>query len=240
MFRRRGSKSADEKDSIGDGMAADANNTASETKVLGPIDSEHMPNDGVIRLDFGSLLVPGAEGMEIRLEVDQTTDLVVAVTVIDGTSAMQLMPFAAPRHDGIWDEVRGEIQAGLAAQGTVEEVDGSFGKELRSTVSVTTNDGSIVQQPVRFLGVDGPRWFVRAVISGEAGGHDMAPALEAVLRSTVVVRGSEPMAPGDPLVLSFPVEVPDGVVEGSALESAEPSRKTLPLPERGPEITEIR
>ena len=240
MFRRRGSKSADEKDSLGDSTSGGLGETAMEPKVLGPIDSLNMPRDGVIRLDFGSLLVPGADGMEIRLEVDQATDTVVAVTVIDGTSAMQLMPFAAPRNDGIWDDVRAEIQAGLTAQGSVEEVDGSFGKELRSTVPVTTNDGSIVEQPVRFIGVDGPRWFVRAVISGEAGGHDIAPGLEAVLRSTVVVRGSEPMAPGDPLLLAFPAQVPDGVVEGTAEDPPEESRKSLPLPERGPEITEIR
>jgi hypothetical protein len=177
--------------------------------------------------------------MEIRLEVDQTTDAVVAVTVIDGSSAMQVMPFAAPRNDGIWDEVRAEMHAGLSAQGPVQEVTGSFGVELRSTVSVEAPDGSIVQQPVRFLGVDGPRWFVRAVISGEAGGLESAPGLEAVLRSIVVVRGNEPMAPGDPLALHFPEQVPDGIVQGQA-EEQPPSRTTLPMPERGPEITEIR
>jgi hypothetical protein len=177
--------------------------------------------------------------MEIRLEVDQTSEAVVAVTVIDAGSAMQLMPFAAPRQEGIWDEVRAEMHEGLAAAGEVHEVQGPFGTELRSTVSVQAPDGSIVQQPVRFLGIDGPRWFVRAVISGEAGGAESAPGLEAVLRSTVVVRGSEPMAPGDPLALRFPEDVPDGIVQGQAPE-APPSRTTLPMPERGPEITEIR
>ncbi len=240
MFRRRGRTSADESNAVAEVTASDGGVTSAPAKILGPIDSSDMPNDGVTRLDVGSLLVPGSEGMEIRLEVDQMSDAVVAVTVIDGSSAMQIMPFAAPRVEGIWDEVRAEMHAGLTAQGSVEEVVGSFGVELRSTVSVTTPDGSVIEQPVRFLGIDGPRWFVRAVISGEAGGHDVAPGLEAVLRSTVVVRGSEPMAPGDPLPLNFPVDVPDGVVEGSAQDPEPTSRRSLPLPERGPEITEIR
>lgn len=240
MFRRRGRTSAEDINAKEGASLNDGGVAPNDVKVLGPIDSGVMPNDGVTRLDLGSLLVPGAEGMEIRLEVDQASEAVVAVTVIDGSSAMQIMPFAAPRIDGIWDEVRGEMHAGLSAAGSVEEVVGSFGVELHSTVSVTTPDGSVVEQPVRFLGIDGPRWFVRAVISGEAGGHEVAPGLEAVLRSTVVVRGTEPMAPGDPLPLSFPVEVPDGVVEGTSEDPEPPARTSLPLPERGPEITEIR
>ncbi len=235
MFRRR--NRADVDGSVPQDAATDT--PAAQAQDLGPIDSLAYVDDGVTRLDLGSLRVPGAEGMEIRLEVDQTSEAVVAVTVIDGSSAMQMMPFAAPRNDGIWDDVRAEMHAGLAAQGEVFEVGGPFGTELRSTVSVEAPDGSIVQQPVRFLGVDGPRWFVRAVISGEAGGLESAPGLEAVLRSTVVVRGNEPMAPGDPLTLRFPEAVPDGIVQGQADEQP-PSRTTLPMPERGPEITEIR
>lgn len=236
MFRRR-NRSAE------DGHVEKAESAVEQPEQVrtfsGPVDITQFVDDGVTRLDLGSLRVPGAEGMEIRLEVDQTSDAVVAVTVIDGASAMQVMPFAAPRQEGIWDDVRAEMYAGLAAQGDVAEAEGPFGIELRSTVSVQVEDGSVVQQPVRFLGVDGPRWFVRAAISGEAGGLEAAPGLEAVLRSTVVVRGSEPMAPGDPLVLTFPSSVPEGIIQGEAPEPPA-SRTTLPMPERGPEITEIR
>jgi hypothetical protein len=94
-------------------------------------------------------------------------------------------------------------------------------------------------QPVRFVGVDGPRWFVRGLFSGAAARETAAAApLEAVLRACVVVRGSDPMAPGDPLGLHVPTEVPEGIAQRD--ESDPSGRRTLPPPERGPEITEIR
>jgi hypothetical protein len=43
------------------------------------------------------------------------------------------------------------------------------------------------------------------------------------------------MAPGDPLPLAVPAEVPDGMSKRDADEA-----RTLAPPERGPEITEIR
>ena len=91
-------------------------------------------------------------------------------------------------------------------------------------------------QPVRFIGIDGPRWFVRALFGGAAArDHDAAVPLEAVLRATVVVRGTDPMAPGDPLGLHVPGELPEGLSR-----SADTERAPLGMPERGPEITEIR
>ena len=42
----------------------------------------------------------------------------MAVTVVTGDSAMQLMAFAAPRTEGIWDDVRGEIRNNLAGNGS--------------------------------------------------------------------------------------------------------------------------
>ena len=203
----------------------------------GPFDASEEPDDGVTRLDLGGLRVAGAEGMEIRLEVDEASQNVVAVTIVTGDSALQLTAFAAPRTEGIWADVRREIRGNLAGAGTVDELDGPFGPELQSSITQPGPDGRPVTQPVRFVGVDGPRWFLRGLFTGRAAREGGAAApLEAAMRATVVVRGGDPMAPGDALPLSVPTAVPEGMSRGET-----PDRRTpLPPPERGPEITEIR
>jgi Protein of unknown function (DUF3710) len=203
----------------------------------GPFDESETPDDGLLRLDLGGLLVPGLEGMELRLDVDETGETVVACNVVHGDSAVQLMAFAAPRTTGIWDDVREEIRGSLASQGPVEVAKGIFGQELLATLPVAGPQGQSGMQPVRFVGIDGPRWFLRGLFSGAAArSAAAAEPLEAVLRATVVVRGTDPMAPGDPL----PLHVPTGVPEGLEAGEPAPGRTTLPPPERGPEITEIR
>lgn len=202
----------------------------------GPYDAAEAPADGLTRLDLGGLRVPGAEGMELRLELDESGEVVQAVSVVHGDSAMQLMAFAAPRTEGIWDDVREEIRKSLASQGLVDQVDSDFGRELHASLTVVGPQGQSVMQPVRFVGIDGPRWFVRALFSGRAArDREAAAGLEAVLRATVVVRGTDPMAPGDPLALHVPGEVPEGMSRTPGGE-----KPPLSMPERGPEITEIR
>ena len=119
------------------------------------------------RVDLGGLWLPGRPGLEVRIEADQKTGEVVAVTLVLGEGALQVQPFAAPRSEGIWDEVRAEIRAGITQQGgTADEVEGPLGTELRTKVPVRAADGSQAVQPARFLGVDGPRWFLRGVLTG--------------------------------------------------------------------------
>ena len=68
-------------------------------------------------------------------------------------------------------------------------------------------DGSNVVQSVRFLGIDGPRWFLRVVVSGDgAFSGDIAAQIDELIASFVVHRGDEPMADGEPL----PVVLPNG------------------------------
>ena len=202
----------------------------------GPFDADEEPEDGLTRLDLGGLRVPGADGMELRLELDETGEVVQAVTVVHGESSMQLMAFAAPRTEGIWDDVREEIRKSLASQGLVDQVDTEFGRELHATLTVVGPQGQSAMQPVRFVGIDGPRWFVRALFGGRAARDRAAAAgLEAVLRATVIVRGTDPMAPGDPLPLHVPGTLPHGMSR-----TPEAEKPPLSMPERGPEITEIR
>lgn len=198
------------------------------------------PEDG--RVDLGGILVPGVEGMELRVEV--AGDAIVAATVVLGDSAVQLQAFAAPRKEGIWGEVREEIADGITKQGgIIDEVEGPLGWELRAQVPVPLPDGQTGAQLVRFVGVDGPRWFLRGVISGQGAVRpESAGVLERIFLDTVVVRGEGPMAPRDPIVLKLPNDaqmVPDGV---QTTEEQEGSRfgGGMGQLERGPEITEVR
>jgi hypothetical protein len=194
-------------------------------------------------VDLGALRVPGREGMELRLEIDESAGRVTSATVQLEGSAVQLQVFAAPRTEGIWDEIREEIAAGITRQGgTVDEVPGPFGRELIARIPVRTADGRTGHQPARFAGVDGPRWFLRAVFHGLAVHEpENAAVVEDVVRGVVVVRGAEAMAPRELLELRLPEQPGDGSEEdGAADVEAGPARDPLTPFERGPEITEIR
>lgn len=70
----------------------------------GPWDLSEVSEPDKGRVDLGGVFVPGVEGMELRVEV--AGDAIVAATVVLRDSAIQLQAFAAPRREGLWDEVR--------------------------------------------------------------------------------------------------------------------------------------
>jgi hypothetical protein len=93
---------------------------------------------------------------------------------------------------------------------------------------------------VRFIGVDGPRWFLRGTFAGPAaGGGEPASLLEEIFRDVVVVRGEHPVPSHAILELRLP---PDAQKEFEEQFSAEESRFRTDLNpfERGPEFTETR
>jgi Protein of unknown function (DUF3710) len=210
-----------------------------ELRKNGPFDLSEVEDTSAL-LDLGSILVAPSEGMELRLELSEDEGNVVGVTVLIGDSAVQVQAFAAPRSEGIWDEVRAEIAAGITQQGgTADESDGSYGRELLARVPAQDDQGRSAFQPARFVGVDGPRWFLRAVFTGAAVDRAKAGPVEDMVRSLVVVRGQEAMAPRELLPLKLP-EVPGDAQPEGAEPDAEPSADDLNPFERGPEITEIR
>lgn len=158
------------------------------------------------RIDLGGLWLRPAQGMEVRIEIDPSTDVVSAVQVSAEDATVQLQCFAAPRSSGIWDEIRGEIADMITTQrGTVEEAVGPFGTELRTRLPQPGQDGRTVFAPAVFAGVDGPRWLLRAVYSGQAAVDEQArAALDAVVAEVVVVRGKDPMAPREMIPLTMP------------------------------------
>jgi hypothetical protein len=174
----------------------------------GPFDEKDEPDDDVTRVDLGALKIPVGPGLDVRLDVNEQQQ-VVAATVAGLHGTMQLGVFAAPRNEGIWDEVREEIAQSLRAQRGNPSVraDGSFGTELTGTLRDEHNN----QVPVRFVGIDGPRWFLRAMFAGPVAlDGSKAKPYEELLRGVVVVRGTEPLPVREPVPLRLPhgVELP--------------------------------
>jgi hypothetical protein len=210
----------------------------------GPWDFEELEDPHEERIDLGGMLIPSDPRMELRVEV--SNDLIIAATVVLEDSGLQLQAFAAPRNEGIWHEVRAEIASGITQQGgVVDEQDAGLGWELRAQVPVQLPDGTQGHQLVRFVGCDGPRWFLRGVISGRAAvDPEVGTDLETMFRDTVVVRGSDPMAPRDPILLRLPenaqVDPESGLAVPAQGEEGERFEGDLNPFQRGPEITEVR
>ena len=210
----------------------------------GPWDVDDDAATELPRLDLGALRIPGVPGMELRMEFDKTTNVVSAAAVSIEGSTLQLQAYAAPRSEGIWDEIRAEIQQSVVAQGgAADDLPGPYGRELLARLPARTPEGRTGHRPARFLGVDGPRWFLRGVITGRAAVEPAAAQLlERVFGEVVVVRGTDARPPRDLLALALPNRADaTATVEGDAPD-AEPARQGLefdPLT-RGPEITETR
>jgi hypothetical protein len=182
----------------------------------GPYDERDAPEDDLPRVDLGALRVPVGPGIDVRLEMNEAQQ-VIAVTLAGADGTMQLGVFAAPRNEGIWDEVRAEIAASMNAQrgAAKERADGPFGTEL--TGKLPGDGGALV--PVRFIGIDGPRWFLRAMLVGAVATEaSKAARFEKALRDVIVVRGAEPLPAREPVPLRLPRDM---VAPGEGAEAEE-------------------
>ena len=99
----------------------------------GPWDVADAPQDGLTRIDLGSLRLPAVPGMELRVELN-AQQKVIGATLRTGESLLQVSAFAAPRAAGIWDSVREDLAKSASGQGgSLREVDGpnTVMKELK-------------------------------------------------------------------------------------------------------------
>lgn len=196
----------------------------------GPYDEADAPQEE--RIDLGGLQIPLLKGLELRMEMDQRSRAVTGANLVLDGSSLQLQAFAAPKSRGLWDEVRVSLRDSVTSQGgTAETRQGPFGTELIARLPLKRADGRTGYRPTRFIGVDGPRWFVRAILSGPAlSDPEQSRRFERLLSRVVVVRGSEAMAPQELIPLALPGQ-----------RSGVPHRTGDPLDPlaRGPEITEI-
>jgi hypothetical protein len=242
MFRGRGSGRHARDDRGGRGRRPDDATTGSAE----PARREHGPYDvseapaGVERLDLGSLQIPAIPEVEVRVQANPE-GAVQQVVLVNGDNALQLGVFAAPRSEGIWEEVREEIRNSLFSEGVAaQESDGEYGVELRARVR--TADGGLTD--LRFLGIDGPRWMVRGLFQGPAATDpDAAGILMECLYGLVVDRGLEAKPVREPLPLRLPrgaaeqvlaeeptADVPITPVNNGATPAATPPPRRRPSP----------
>lgn len=172
----------------------------------GPLD-ESEANAVRPYVDLGGVkIVPRAE-LQLKLEVEEGSKRVIAVGLDYAGSTLQVQPFAAPRSSGIWHEIRAQIVEQIARQGgTTTEREGPFGPELLASIPIQAGAGTSGARVARFIGVDGPRWFLRGVIAGDgAADPEAAEKIEDLFRSIVVVRGTGPMPPRDLIPMHMPM-----------------------------------
>ncbi len=191
-----------------DDVPVDQPKSAPENRALeGPFDVEEA-NPVRPYVDLGGVKILPRPDLGLRLEIEEGSKRVVAVALDYAESTLQVQPFAAPRSSGLWHEIRAQIEEQLARQGgRAQAVDGPFGPELHAEIPAPIGSAP-GNRSVRFIGVDGPRWFLRGVISGRATSDpEAAAAVEDLFRSIVVVRGSTPMPPRDLIPLHVPANV---------------------------------
>lgn len=217
-FRRHRAESAgdpdDEEAGAVESTGAEVDDSEAELESLelarphGPWDRAETDRDtreeGYV--DFGGLVVPTTPELEIHVQLDEQSGLGAAILLVGPESAVELRAFAAPRTEGIWDDVRKEVAAEAArAGGTATEIDGEWGIELECVVPVQLEDGQQATQPARIVGVDGPRWLLRGTFYGRSAAEaDPDGVVERTFRDTIVVRGDAAMLPREQIPLSLP------------------------------------
>ena len=180
--------------------------TADDAPATGPYDVDELPDDGVPRLDLGSLLVAPLADRDLRVQVDEKSGEVRAVLLASDAGALELRAFAAPRNGDLWSDIRPQIAADAARRGgTATEREGRFGTELVCEVRMTRADGQVGTQTSRVIGVNGSRWLLRATFLGEpAREPEKAQEWEDAIARLAVRRGTHAMPVGEQLPLSLP------------------------------------
>lgn len=184
----------------------------------GPYDFSEAP--AAERVDLGSLLLPAVDGVEIRMQAADN-GVIQQLILVNGGNALQLGVFAAPRTDGLWEEVREEIRKSLFTDGVAaDEVQGRWGRELRARLR--TQEGF---DELRFIGIDGPRWMVRAVLQGPAAvDFSLAGPLKDCLMGLVVRRDDE----ARPTREALPLRLPEHMRPNASPEAATAEHSVVP------------
>jgi len=157
-------------------------------------------------LDLGALRVPRVEGLEVRLNIDHDSMQGLSADLIYGSSMAHVQVFARAKDELLWPQTRDGLVAGLTEQGVSSEISiGRFGSEVQCTMPAVDFEGNNILQSVRFIGIDGDRWFMRIAVSGSAtvDATEIA-AFDELVAGLEVVRGDDAMSPGEPLNFTIP------------------------------------
>jgi hypothetical protein len=175
----------------------------------GPFDVADAEEDGIPRIDLGSVKVPVPDGSQVQVEMDPESGGVRAVHVVTEQGQVTVSAYAAPRSGGLWKDVGNELAEQLRQDGAKVSIGmGEWGIELSAIVG---------EVALRFVGVDGPRWMLRGVIAGPQTVAAQAPmVLRDIVRRTIVDRGEAPMPVRTPLAITLPDAVAEHIAEQQA------------------------
>mgnify|MGYP001508194684 FL=1 len=167
----------------------------SDGTITGLLDPD---GEGLGILDFGAYAFVPPVNTQLQIESSEEQNLVVHV--LSGQSNITIDAYAAPKTGGQWRFVASELADGLRNQGAKVSIqDGPWGREVI---------GSAAESVIRFIGVDGPRWMLRAVIvSSPAEAEQSAEIARTMLSHTVVRRGTNPMPARTPIPVVLPMEI---------------------------------
>lgn len=198
----------DLEDASDTGDTGDLDEGADVEPAAGPYDIDEVPEDLLDDswVDLGSLLVAPAPGKELRLQVDEASGVIASVLLAAEDGALELRAFAAPRHGDLWAEALPLLRDDVTGRGgQTADRDGPWGAELLCQMQVQLPDGETGIQPSRIIGVNGPRWMLRATLLGRpAMEEDAAKEWEELLGRVVVRRGKEAKPKGEALDVTLP------------------------------------
>lgn len=193
-----------------------------EAPPSGPFDLDDVDGDGVGRIDLGSLLLVPEPGWELRIQLAEKSDDVQAVVLAGADGAVEVRAYAAPRHGDLWATVRPQLAADMARRGGLAtEREGRYGTELLCELFVPGPEGKQRKQVTRIVGINGPRWMLRATFLGRAATDPEAVAAwDDTISGIVVRRGDHAMPVGDALPFVLPRQTgADEVVQVSGAEA---------------------
>lgn len=202
-MRRKAERAGDDAATTPTGESAASDAVEPE---LGPFDVDEVDEGDLPPVDLGSLMVAPMPGANLRVQVEEKTQTVRSVLLTGESGAVELRAYAAPRNGDLWGEIRPQIAADTARRGgTATEREGTFGTELLCEIRVKRSDGVQGTQVSRVVGVNGPRWLLRATFLGDpARQPESAAAWEEAVRKVVVRRGTHAMPVGEQLPITMP------------------------------------
>jgi len=191
----------------------------------GPLDLSNEVDTSSM-LDLGALFLPNIPGLEVHLDLDPRSGIGKSVSLHLNMTIAELQVFAAAVNEDPWAIMRDAIVSGLREQKvdcTLEM--GRFGTEVHAVMPTVDLDGNAHVQPVRFMGVRGSRWLVRAVVSGDGAlskgiqDEKAITEIDEVIARLVVNRGDAPLPPGERLALRSPTAINDDSTKSNPDES---------------------
>lgn len=196
----------------------------------GPWDVDSAP-EGREFYDLGVLKLPALPGIKARLEIDPEVREIGAVTVRVADCALQLQVIAKQRGVSQWIDTRQALVANLRKRpGHQQVVEGRFGTEVIGVLTGRTPEGLLVDATMRFQGIEGDDWLIRAVSSGPSVTHDDVVAkVDAFISQCAVDRSAVEGGAEAPAGSVLPLSDPPGGMDalGAAALLAEDEAEQL-------------